>query len=129
MTHVHQEVFVRPMLDDAPRDALQDCIEECLNCHVVCTTAVQHCLVAGGELSDQSLVGVLLDCAEMAQVSANFMVRGSPYAMVTAAACAELCRTAEEACRAADDERLRECAEACAACAGCCERIEEPAIV
>lgn len=136
MTHVQQHgsgasgSVASGSVDDGVRDILQECIEQCFNCHATCTTTVQHCLAAGGALADQSVVGVLIDCAEMAQVSASFMLRGSAYHMVTAAACAELCRTAEEACRPhSGDERLLRCAEVCAACAECCEQIEELATV
>ena len=77
-------------IDTQTHDDLQDCIEECLNCHAVCTLTLQHCIASGGELTDVHLIGILLDCAEMAQTSANFMLRGSPYHVVTCGACAEL---------------------------------------
>ena len=72
------------------------------------------------------LVGVLLDCAELCQVSADFMLRGSPFHTVTCAACAELCRACEEACRAVgDDEQMAHCADVCAACAESCTRMAD----
>jgi len=108
---------------DEAQDRLLECIEECLNCHVSCTMTVQHCLASGGELADVNLVGVLLDCAELCQTTANFMLRGSPYHALTCAACAELCRLCEEVCRADgdSDEQLTHCAEVCATCAELCE--------
>ena len=107
---------------DLEHDAMQECIEECLNCHAVCTMTAQHCLVTGGEHADVNVVGVLLDCAELCQVSANFMLRGSPFHAVTCAACAELCRACDEVCRSlADDEQLEHCASVCAACGDSCE--------
>ncbi len=112
---------------DEAQDRLLECIEECLNCHVVCTMTVQHCLASGGDLAEVNLTGILLDCAELCQVSANFMLRGSPYHPLTCGACAELCRSCEEACRAAshDDEQLDHCAEVCATCAELCESMVE----
>ena len=90
----------------------------------VCTMTVQYCLTQGDEHADVNLIGVLLDCAELCQVSANFMLRGSPHHVVTCVACAELCRACEEACRSiSGDERLVHCAEICAACAESCERM------
>ena len=110
--------------DEHDHDALQDCIEECLNCHAVCTMTSQHCLVRGGEHADVNVVGVLLDCAELCQVSANFMLRGSPFHGITCAACAELCRACEEVCRSvADDEQMAHCADVCGACADACEQM------
>ena len=29
-------------------DDMQECIEECLNCHAVCTMTLQHCIASGG---------------------------------------------------------------------------------
>lgn len=111
--------------DERDYDALQDCIEECLNAHAVCTMTAQHCLVKGGEFADVNVVGVLLDCGELCQVSANFMLRGSPFHLVTCAACAELCRACEEVCRAAaeGDEQMTHCADVCATCADSCEQM------
>ena len=113
--------------DHPDQDTLQACIEECLNCHVACTTTAQYCIAQGGALADPDHVGLLLDCAEMCQTSANFMLRGSPYHPITCLACAELCRGCEESCRAVggEDEQLQLCAEACASCAEHCERMAE----
>lgn len=108
-------------------DMLQACIEECLNCHVACTTTAQYCLSQGGAHADPDHVGLLLDCAEICQTSANFMLRGSPYHPIVCLACAELCRACEESCRSVDpdDEQMRLCAESCATCAEHCERMAE----
>ena len=84
----------------------------------------QYCLTEGGEHADVNMIGALLDCAEICQVSANFMLRGSPHHVVTCAGCAELCRACEEALRSiSGDERLVHCAEICAACADSCEKM------
>jgi len=100
---------------------LQECVEECVNCHAVCTMTMQHCLAVGGTHTEINLVGILLDCAEMCQTSANFMLRGSPYHVVTCAACAEVCRACAEACRSVEgDEQLDHCAEVCTACDNSC---------
>ena len=107
-------------------DSMQEGIESCLNCHAVCTMTAQHCLVTGGEHADVNIVGVLLDCAEICQTSANFMLRGSPFHPITCAACAELCRACEEVCRSlAGDEQLDDCAELCAICADSCEAMAQ----
>ena len=112
--------------DDEEIDDLQECIEACLNCHAACTMTAQHCLSEGGEKSEINVVGVLLDCAEISQASANFMLRGSPYHGLTCGACAEVCRACEEACRAfPEDEQLAEAADACAQCAEACEKMVE----
>lgn len=109
---------------DHEHDEIQQCIEECLNCHAACTMTAQYALGEGGDKADAGLVGVLLDCAEICQTSANFMLRGSPYHGATCAACAELCRATEDALRDfGDDEQMAHCAEMCATCATSCERM------
>lgn len=107
-------------------EEIQECVEECLQCHAVCTMTLQHCLALGGTHAEINLVGILLDCAELCQASANFMLRGSPYYVLTCATCAELCRACEEACRSVrDDEQVEHCAEVCASCAVACDRMAQ----
>jgi hypothetical protein len=122
--HVHGTTGGEADDQDHEHDVMQECIEECLNCHAVCTMTAQHALVKGGDYADVNVVGVLLDCAELCQVSANFMLRGSPFHAVTCAACAELCRACEEVCRTVPgDEQMEHCADVCAACAESCEQM------
>ena len=107
-------------------DAVDDCIEACLQCHVICTMTAQYCLAEGGAHAAVEHVGVLLDCAEICQTSANFMVRGSPYHDATCRACAEICRGCAEACDELEgDEHMAHCAEVCRACAEKCEAMAE----
>ncbi len=105
-------------------DEMDECIENCLQCHVICTMTAQYCLSQGGEHAAVGHVGLLLDCAEICQTSANFMVRGSPFHTTTCAACAEVCRACAEACRGfAGDEHMEHCADVCESCAESCERM------
>lgn len=116
----------RDLSHEQAHDDMQECIEECLNCHAVCTMTLQHCIASGGDITEVNLVGLLLDCAELCQTSANYMLRGSPYHVITCAAAAELCRACEEACRAvSNDEQLTHCADVCAACADVCDRMAQ----
>jgi hypothetical protein len=62
----------------------------------------------------------------MCQTSSNFMLRGSPYHVITCGANAELCRACEEACRTIQgDEQLSHCADICASCAESCDRMAQ----
>jgi hypothetical protein len=108
--------------DEHAHDDMDACIEACLQCHVVCTMTAQYCLTQGGAHADVSHVGLLLDCAEMCQTSANFMMRGSPYHELTCSVCAEVCRACASSCRSfEDDENMVHCAEVCDECAEACE--------
>jgi len=75
---------------------MQQCIQECLNCHSDCLAMVPHCLQMGGEQASAAQIGLLLDCAEICQTSANFMLRGSQFHTAPAAhvpRCANSART------------------------------------
>jgi hypothetical protein len=66
-------------------------------------------------------IRVMMDCAEICQTSANFMLRGSDLHVHTCAACAEICdRCAADCERMADDTRMAACAEMCRRCADSC---------
>ena len=109
---------------DHDHDDLQQCIEECLNCHVACTTTAQYCLAQGGRHADPDHVGLLLDCAEICQTSANFMIRGSELHGHTCEACAAICeRCADECDRHGEDPHMAACAEICRACARTCREM------
>lgn len=105
---------------------MQQCIDECTHCHQTCLSAIRHCLDQGGDHAASNHIGLLLDCAEICQTSANFMLRGSQRHQETCGACARICRACEHDCRQmgiGDDSMMQQCAEACSNCAASCERM------
>jgi len=103
---------------------MQQCIQECLNCHSVCLATVSYCLQMGGKHAEAHHITTLLDCAEICQTSANFMLRGSQLHTRTCRVCAEVCeRCAQECERFGDDTQMRSCAETCRRCADSCRRM------
>ncbi|HWG90609.1 MAG TPA: four-helix bundle copper-binding protein [Candidatus Thermoplasmatota archaeon] len=103
---------------------MRGCIEACTTCHQVCLETVQYCLQKGGEHASPEHLRLLLDCAEICETSANFMIRGSDHHGVTCGACAEVCVACAESCEAlGDDEQMRRCAEACRTCADSCQEM------
>ena len=60
-SHGHSHEYEPDHEHDEEHDELQRCIEECLNCHAVCTMTAQYCLTEGGEHADVNIIGVLLD--------------------------------------------------------------------
>lgn len=120
------------MSANAPRSAgagnlspdMQKCIEECLNCHSVCLASVQYCLQMGGRHAAPEHIGILLDCAEICQTSANFMLRTSESHGRICGICAEVCARCEESCRQmGGDAQMQACAEACRRCANSCRQM------
>lgn len=105
--------------DDATYD-MQQCIQNCRDCHRICMLTLTHWL---GKGSDQGPhVRLLLDCAEICQVSANFMLRSSDQHVYTCAVCAQVCERCARECErlGAGDEEMRLCGEMCQRCADSC---------
>jgi hypothetical protein len=101
------------------------CIRECTNCHAVCLETVTHCLQMGGPHAEANHIRLLLDCAEICQTSANFMLRNSDLHGLTCGVCADVCeRCAEDCARFTDDDVMQRCAETCRRCAASCREME-----
>lgn len=107
---------------------MEQCIQECHDCHSACLTAVRHCLELGGEHAAADHIVTLLDCSEICETSANFMERDSRHHARTCAVCAEVCRACEQECRRmGDDPMMKRCADACRRCAESCQRMAQMA--
>jgi hypothetical protein len=99
---------------------MRNCIDACLDCHRVCLDTVQNCLVMGGKHAAAEHIRLLLDCAQICQTSADFMIRGSDLHGITCGACAEICEACAEACRSLGGPEMKACVDACDRCAQSC---------
>jgi len=102
---------------------METCIQNCTTCHRTCSEALAHILKKGGKHADAALALLLLDCIEICQTSADFMIRGSLRHKLTCGVCAQICSRCAEACAAIDDEQMRRCAEICRRCAESCRQM------
>lgn len=106
---------------------MQECIQNCLDCHSICVQTVQYCLQQGGTHVAPQHIRLLLDCAEICQTSANFMLRESDLHQRTCGVCAEVCARCAEDCRQmSNDPQMQACADACRRCAESCQRMGPP---
>lgn len=107
------------------RQEMQACIEACTACHHVCLQTVLHCLHMGGKHAQADHIRLLLDCVEICQTSADFMLRGSPLHTRTCGVCAEVCQRCAEDCERLDpsDQQMQQCAQICRRCADSCRRM------
>jgi hypothetical protein len=109
---------------DVHGHALQDCIDACSACHEICEQMIfQHCLHVGGKHAGQEHLKLMTDCAQICQVCADFMIRGSRRHDLICRACADIC----DAC-AADCERLGDMDDCVAACRQCARSCREMAV-
>lgn len=103
---------------------VRKCIENCLDCHSVCMETVTYCLDKGGKHAEANHIRLLMDCAQICQTSADFMLRISEIHPKTCGICAEVCERCAKACeQLGDDEMMRKCAEACRRCAESCHHM------
>jgi hypothetical protein len=103
---------------------LRNCIKACTECSTICRDTVTYCLQMGGEHARPEHIWLLMDCAEICQTSAHFMMHQSPLHHATCRACAEVCeRCAEDCERLGDDQVMQECAKVCRRCAESCRKM------
>ena len=99
----------------------QNCIHECQRCHAVCLSTIDHCLKMGGRHGHPNHIRLMLDCIQICQTTADFMLRGSALHMHICAACAKICaHCAAECSDLDDDELMRRCVDVCRSCAESC---------
>ena len=107
---------------------MQACIQECHRCHDICLETIGHCLEMGGEHARPDHIRLMMDCAEICQTSANFMLRMSDFHGQTCGVCAQVCEQCAVDCeRFGDDPMMQQCAEACRSCARSCSEMAQAA--
>jgi hypothetical protein len=94
-------------------------VQDIRDCQDSCLLTIQHCLRKGGMHAEARHIRLLLDTAELAGVTASFMIRASDLHPRLCGVCAEACEACAANCEsmADDDEMLR--------CAGVCRRAAE----
>jgi len=114
-----------PIQENQEKQNLQECINNCLNCHKICLETIEQCLEMGGRHSAAAHIKLLQDCAQICLTSADFMIRMSNFHQQTCGVCAEICRRCAEDCEqiAEGDDFMKECAEVCRRCAESCREM------
>ena len=106
----------------AQSEEMTRCIETCLSCYKTClSTAMSHCLEAGGKHVEAAHFRLMMACAEICRTSAHFMLIGTPHHKHTCRECAEICEECAKDCRRIGD--MDECITACEACAASCRKM------
>lgn len=110
-----------PQEDDEEVQGLDvDSIDACTLCAQICLqTAMNHCLDMGGEHVAPPHFRLMMDCAEVCQLSARLQLSGSEFAEEFCALCAEVCLACADSCDNLDG--MDDCAQACRDCAASCE--------
>lgn len=104
---------------------MEECIRNCLQCFQTCERMIEHCLTKGGVHANAQHIKILMDCAQICQTSAAFMLRNSNLHGVTCRACAEVCLACAEDCAQMNDDGMMDaCIEVCRRCADSCQKME-----
>lgn len=90
-----------------------------------CAAACNHCTTACLDEQDVKMMArcikLDIDCADICQLTAALVARGSDHAAHLIKECAEICEACAEECeKHSHMEHCRQCAEACRRCAEAC---------
>ena len=103
---------------------MQQCIQNCLDCHSICLNTVTYCLQKGGQHAEANHIRLLMDCTQSCQTSADFMLRGSQFHTQFCGACAQVCEQCAQDCdRMGNDAQMKACADMCRRCAESCRQM------
>lgn len=105
---------------------MQKCIEDCLNCYRSCTQmAMNDCLEKGGQHVEPEHFRLMVNCAQICQTSADFMLGSSMQHVAVCAICADICDACAQSCEQVGE--MDECVQACHDCAESCRVISQSA--
>ncbi len=113
------------MQDDQMSSAMQQCIQNCKDCHAICVQTVTYCLQQGGQHAQASHIQSLLDCAQACLTSEDFMLRNSPLHPKACGLCADACNRCAQSFEqiGANDAQMQACASMCRRCAQSCQQM------
>ncbi len=89
---------------------MQQCIQDCLNCHAVCIQTAKQCQQTGGDHAKPEHIQMLHDCAELCLTAAHFMQHDSPLVGYVCQATAQVTNHCANECEQMGDT---DCANAC----------------
>ena len=82
---------------------------------------MNQCLETGGKHVEAEHFRLMINCAEICQTSANFMLSGSDFSEQICSVCAEICEACADNCEQVGD--MDDCVEACRECAESCREM------
>lgn len=103
-------------------ETMKNGVMKMLECYKSCTMTINHCLNMGGEHASPEHINLMMDCAKICQLSADFAMRGSEFHADLCNLCADICERCAEQCEAmaGDSEEMKQCAQTCRDCAEVC---------
>ncbi len=98
--------------------SIQQCIDDCADCHSVCLETIVYCLEFGKEHAAPAHIRQLYDCAEICTTLQDSAILSAHGTAKLAEACVEVCESCAESCETfKNDQPIIKCAEVCRKCA------------
>jgi hypothetical protein len=96
-----------------------------------CAHACHHCSTACLREEDVKMMATCIkldmDCAQICELTAAFVSRGSDHAKHALKECAEICSKCADECEKHEHmEHCKKCADACRKCADACRKAASP---
>ncbi len=106
---------------------MDECIAACMECRRACIETAARCLTLGGKHAFREHQVLLLDCADICGLAADFMSRGSPSHAQACGVCAQICAACAAHCEQMidGDQMMRACADMCRRCGDRCTRMQQ----
>lgn len=101
------------------------CVRRCEDGHRICLEVLAYALRMGNSYATPGIIGVLMDCAEICRITADFTLRGSERSGVLYSLCIDMCEQCAKRCdEFGEDDRMTACSDICRACADSCRRVK-----
>ncbi|MCW4023747.1 MAG: four-helix bundle copper-binding protein [Candidatus Bathyarchaeota archaeon] len=102
---------------------VKECIQDCVDCFRICTETSVKCLKMTGKHAELEHVNLILDCARICNLNADFMLRNSSYYPQTCSITADICDECADTCDRFEDDFMKDCASVCRRCAESCREM------
>ena len=104
-------------------DEVLQCLRDSLDCYQTCTETVTGCLTMGGRHSKGEHINLLIDCAKICSLNADFILRNSTYYPQTCSITADICDECGDTCDRFNEDFMKECAAVCRRCSESCREL------
>lgn len=104
-------------------DEVRECLKDSVECYQICVETTTRCLNMGGKHAGLEHINLLMDCARICNINADFMLRNSTYYPQTCGITGDICDECADTCDRFDDDFMKECASVCRRCAESCREM------
>jgi hypothetical protein len=109
--------------ENTSTNELKECIRDSLECYGSCTETLSRCLSMRGKHAEPENINLLLDCAAISSINADFILRQSTYHPQTCGLTADICDECADNCERFEENFMHECAKVCRRCAESCREL------